>query len=72
MPFKNEEERLKANLMIQDFIGIIDTEKTKSEKFADKMKDIDFDVLLFRPPPGKFRKHILDTNFEHAEQDLEK
>ena len=67
MPFKNAEERIKANKAIDEFIEIIGIEKTKNEQFAKKVEDIDFEVLFARPPPGKYSQYVNHDNFESVE-----
>jgi hypothetical protein len=63
MPFKHPEERVEANKMIDDFLEIIEDEKTKNTAFSKKIEDINFEVLLSRPPAGKYRHKTID-NFD--------
>ena len=53
-----------ANKHISEFIDIVELEKEKNEDLAKKLKDIDFEVLLSRPPAGKYDKHIQIKNFD--------
>ena len=68
LPFKSAEEREIANQLIKDFVLIIEDSKNQSEDFARKIKDIDFEILLSRPPLGYFDKDfVLRPNFEEVE-----
>ena len=52
--------------MINDFLEIIESEKIKSAGLSKKIKDIDFEVLLARPPAGKYRLKTTD-NFDDVD-----
>ena len=68
LPFKSVDDRLMANHQIDEFIGIIEQEKMKSEKFAKRIEEVDFKVLLARPPRDKTRQHVPSlSNFEESE-----
>ena len=58
LPFQNPNERVEANSAIDDFVDIIELERERSESLAKKIKDIDFEVLLSRPPEGKYDKYV--------------
>ena len=71
LPFRTAEERVIMNKMIDEFVAIIESEKSKSEKLQQRINDIDFKVLLARPPSGKFKQFVRETNFESIEPDSE-
>ena len=45
-------------------MDIIELERERSESLAKKIKDIDFEVLLSRPPEGKYDKYVQHKNFD--------
>ena len=45
-------------------MDIIELERERSESLAKKIKDIDFEVLLSRPPEGKYDKYVQTKNFD--------
>ena len=67
MPFKTSSDRQAANKAIREFCEIIELEKGKNESFAQKLSDIDFEVLFARPPGDKLR-----PNFDSTEENPEK
>ena len=48
---------------------IIEDEKTKNTAFSKKIEDINFEVLLARPPLGKYRHKTIDNFDEVDNQD---
>ena len=52
--------------MIDSFLEIIEVEKVNSAALNKKVQDIDFEVLLARPPSGKYRHKTID-NFDDVD-----
>ena len=70
LPFQNDLEKRTADQAIIDFIEVIESEKTKSEKFAKKVEDINFKVLFLQKPHSDWHNWDQQYSFTDSQKDL--